>query len=1218
MKKLLIMGLAAMAGWAFGVENKTLLKIMPLGDSITYGVGGSQSGYRYFLERDLIRDGFQVDYYGTSSENACTGLRDPNHCGFSGIYLKGNGSYNIHDGVAGWLAQTGAPDIILLHIGTNDAKDLEPLTDRPKALDETITTMVTAAPGAHIIVSTVLQRTDNASMDDNIRTNYNAYVEGIVSAHAAKGENVHYLDMRARLTYPNDLADGLHPNDSGYQKMAAAWLEEIEKIYAPEAVPTELRFATVVDKTHVQLDFTLPLAATMTELSHWSISDGATITAVELSTDACTATLTLGAELAGGAQYEVTCSNLVARNTATTEILKVPNLHLVGRGYSINVPESEWGNYHVIYSFTPADVVPAGDETSVYEVNRAGMFAGKKFDRVAYYMELQKTASDPLQYVWVSFKAFNDDLTQIGVPYNYMMIHQDVEQMNVFCNVEGVKCGTNMTGGSLEFWSGMYGVGDDGEFDCNDQYNGGSLGSMQIHNMETKTTMFAYNMWYWSDQAAGLGIGNCPKAQQRNADPDWTFSNNINSFSHKRIVIFAHFTEELDVPAFAVQSATYNGDAGTVVIKFSQPIDYAKLSVQNFVLPGFTIEDIAVNSTLAEVTLRGKVATEQDSTLTVQGVRDAVLQREIATFQTPVHLVSNVSADDVESAAIVSELTQYVGAETLEGWELLFAADIPVQCNVNNGYGINTQWQQENFYRKDRRVQFAAVDAHTERIAYCLVLEPKEGTTQYAWTAMDAFTQNVQQMAVPELGYYLQECVTNLDVKSNVAGVVNVTGSQSGIIEFTAGQYTMDPNQSLLPTIGDRGAYSFDWNDSGFSAAPENRYGCMQVHNWGDQQTVWAFNHFNDNNTPGLGIGNQSISGHTDWTLANNAADFTSRKLYGLVKRTITPPTAHIASNEYPLPANFAQVDEANEYKLLYYWQVPAQGISDYTYDGRAQIRGFDRVAFYFHLKDKVSVDKWVWTSMDAYTDNVNELGIPGKDARFAFRQKVNDLNVYASENIATLSVDQGGVVTGKHITTGNIEIHPSTFDRAPGLEGLGGDEGRDRYDWNDAPGNPDSLSFGQWQVSNYGAGNIIFNVGAFYWSSSSMGIGNNTDGSDSLDWTLSWNASAFLERDLYVLVRPKYEPWGDVTQFLHQPASVTLHRGESTTLGVIAMDATAWQWFKDGVAITGATQPTLQITDVDKQAKGSYKCLVSTATGASFSHAASVSSVSGTFLFVR
>ena len=121
-------GIAAMvATTAFGAAaDNPVLRIMPLGDSITHG---SQSvrgnGYRAPLYVALTNLGYNVDYVGTQTDNYGKDdpfLADSDHEGHSGWKIE-NASNGIYNFIPEFFAQIDDPHVILLHIGTNDLGD---------------------------------------------------------------------------------------------------------------------------------------------------------------------------------------------------------------------------------------------------------------------------------------------------------------------------------------------------------------------------------------------------------------------------------------------------------------------------------------------------------------------------------------------------------------------------------------------------------------------------------------------------------------------------------------------------------------------------------------------------------------------------------------------------------------------------------------------------------------------------------------------------------------------------------------------------------------------------------------------------------------------------------------------------------------------------------------------------------------------------------------
>jgi lysophospholipase L1-like esterase len=205
------------------------IRIMLLGDSITNGTG-RRSGYRARLHADLKAAGHNVDFVGSLQSNPSPGLKDLDHEGHPGFNIDNiaNG-WRSSAGIDVWLGPKGYdPDIILLMIGTNDViedRDFEHVGDR---LDDLITRIADArtglAPDARLIVARIPPRKNKP--DDHTTRWYNEQLDAVVARHVAKDEKLTLVDMYAPLE-PSDLADGVHPTQSGYDKIAKVWFDAI-------------------------------------------------------------------------------------------------------------------------------------------------------------------------------------------------------------------------------------------------------------------------------------------------------------------------------------------------------------------------------------------------------------------------------------------------------------------------------------------------------------------------------------------------------------------------------------------------------------------------------------------------------------------------------------------------------------------------------------------------------------------------------------------------------------------------------------------------------------------------------------------------------------------------------------------------------------------------------------------------------------------------------
>ncbi len=279
------------------------LRIMPLGDSITYGANsdGIGGGYRYPLYVALTNAGYNVDYVGTQTSIPHAGLgAEINHEGHSGWHVSA-ASNGLYENILTWLSQIDAPDVVLVHIGTNDTGDVPNFPGTIDELDALIIRIATARPYAHIIVTTLLKRgaDDTDSRNVLIDTYFNPYVLSRFQAHQAAGRRVHFLDMHAYLER-TDMYDNLHPNNGGYGKMAAAWFPVVTNIVTPygDLVPPAVATVKTSAANTLTVTFSKPIdpaaSPAVTNSAAWTLSPAGTVTAVSaLSSDQRTVTLTL-------------------------------------------------------------------------------------------------------------------------------------------------------------------------------------------------------------------------------------------------------------------------------------------------------------------------------------------------------------------------------------------------------------------------------------------------------------------------------------------------------------------------------------------------------------------------------------------------------------------------------------------------------------------------------------------------------------------------------------------------------------------------------------------------------------------------------------------------------------------------------------------------------------------------------------------------------------
>jgi lysophospholipase L1-like esterase len=206
-------------------------KILPLGDSITWGVN-YDGGYRVKLFSDTITDKKSITYVGKLSNGPSTvsGTTFPkNNEGHSGWTIQ-----QIDDVVTGKSTDASyngkkmmvdlAPNIVLLHAGTNDtSRSPTGMSDR---LGTLIDHILTDGPDVLLVVTTIIPIKQGSY--GTVAESFNKEVPGIVQKRIDAGKHVILVDMFKSFPSNGLSSDGVHPNQSGYDWMAGVWYEAIK------------------------------------------------------------------------------------------------------------------------------------------------------------------------------------------------------------------------------------------------------------------------------------------------------------------------------------------------------------------------------------------------------------------------------------------------------------------------------------------------------------------------------------------------------------------------------------------------------------------------------------------------------------------------------------------------------------------------------------------------------------------------------------------------------------------------------------------------------------------------------------------------------------------------------------------------------------------------------------------------------------------------------
>ncbi|MCX6928550.1 MAG: GDSL-type esterase/lipase family protein, partial [Verrucomicrobia bacterium] len=207
-----------------------------------------------------------------------------------------------------------------------------------------------------------------------------------------------------------------------------------------------------------------------------------------------------------------------------------------------------------------------------------------------------------------------------------------------------------------------------------------------------------------------------------------------------------------------------------------------------------------------------------------------------------------------------------------------------------------------------------------------------------------------------------------------------------------------------------------------------------------------------------------------------------------------------------------ANVAEAIDYSLVYSLDIPnqpnyASGVV-YDIDQRTNVSGFSRIAYYleFHRSGSAALN-YLWVSMDAFTTNINLIGVPTLSSGAFFQQSVANMKVDSSV---------AGIITGSGLSGGNIEFWPS--NSSP-INSAHVPKAKDAaYDWGDSPS---PGNYGCMQVHNHDSNQVLFAFNGWGGAGgiADLGVGNGIG--NYLDWMFAKNATNYTVKTLQVYVLP-------------------------------------------------------------------------------------------------
>jgi lysophospholipase L1-like esterase len=215
------------------VSAATPVRIMPLGDSITAGPGC----WRALLWDHLQRTGFtNIDFVGTQPGGGCSVPFDGDHEGHGGFAATGIADQNQ---LPPWLAATH-PDIVIMHLGTNDMwGGFIPTSNIITAYSKLVDQMRASNPNMKIVVAKIIPMEPSGcpTCPQSVVALNNA-IPGWAAGKTTAQSPITVVDQWTGFNAATDTNDGVHPIDSGFQKMADRWYPALTAALGGTPPPT--------------------------------------------------------------------------------------------------------------------------------------------------------------------------------------------------------------------------------------------------------------------------------------------------------------------------------------------------------------------------------------------------------------------------------------------------------------------------------------------------------------------------------------------------------------------------------------------------------------------------------------------------------------------------------------------------------------------------------------------------------------------------------------------------------------------------------------------------------------------------------------------------------------------------------------------------------------------------------------------------------------------
>lgn len=197
---------------------------MPLGDSITQA-DSEHDSYRRVLWQTLRGADFDVDFVGSHQTHhrgdAPTNDFDRDHEGHWGIRTD-----EVNLELFGWL-QAANPDILLVHLGSNDVFQQQTSSSTISDLERLIDTARRANPAVTILMAQLIPTTQSAA--NRRLSELNLRIAEMVARKSSEASALEAVDQFSGFVAMSMTYDGVHPNREGEQRLAMRWFQTLTR-----------------------------------------------------------------------------------------------------------------------------------------------------------------------------------------------------------------------------------------------------------------------------------------------------------------------------------------------------------------------------------------------------------------------------------------------------------------------------------------------------------------------------------------------------------------------------------------------------------------------------------------------------------------------------------------------------------------------------------------------------------------------------------------------------------------------------------------------------------------------------------------------------------------------------------------------------------------------------------------------------------------------------